>query len=149
LKAMALEPRNRYSSALALGEDIQRWLADQPVTAYSEPLPARVARWARGHRRAAALALGCGFLVVLILLSLINYLLDLGRLVKVPNPLLRNFWLPIIFVFWFGGWWVWKSFSQLLPRPLGKIAGHWTVAALLVPFLALVLLVWVVAILFS
>src|SRR5439155_24375861 len=70
LKAMGLEPKNRYSSALALGEDIQRWLADQPVTAYSEPLPARLTRWARGHRRAAALALGVGFLVVLILLSL-------------------------------------------------------------------------------
>ena len=45
LKAMALEPENRYKTARALGEDIERWLADAPVSVYREPLLVRLGRW--------------------------------------------------------------------------------------------------------
>ena len=38
LKAMALRPEDRYDSCRALAEDIERWLADEPVTAWREPL---------------------------------------------------------------------------------------------------------------
>ena len=38
LKAMATEPEDRYATARALAEDIERWLADEPVTAWREPL---------------------------------------------------------------------------------------------------------------
>ena len=38
MKAMALRPADRYPSAQALGEDISRWLADEPVSALREPL---------------------------------------------------------------------------------------------------------------
>jgi tetratricopeptide (TPR) repeat protein/tRNA A-37 threonylcarbamoyl transferase component Bud32 len=57
-KAMALRPRERYASALALAADVEHWLADEPVTAYREPLGARLSRWARRHpaRVAAAVA---------------------------------------------------------------------------------------------
>ncbi len=50
LKAMALRPANRYPNAQALADDIDRWLADEPVTAHDEPWGARVARWERKHR---------------------------------------------------------------------------------------------------
>jgi len=50
LKAMALRPDDRYPSARALAHDIERWLADEPVSAFREPWPARLARWARRHR---------------------------------------------------------------------------------------------------
>jgi tetratricopeptide (TPR) repeat protein len=50
LKAMALKPEDRYPTANALAEDIEHWLADEPVTAYPEPLPARAQRWARHHK---------------------------------------------------------------------------------------------------
>src|SRR5262249_22013531 len=30
--------------------DVERWLADEPLSAYREPLPARLARWGRRHR---------------------------------------------------------------------------------------------------
>src|SRR5262249_28125831 len=36
-KAMAAQPGRRYSSALALAEDLERWLADEPVSAWREP----------------------------------------------------------------------------------------------------------------
>jgi tetratricopeptide (TPR) repeat protein len=56
LKAMALRPEDRYESAKALAEDLQRWLADEPVLAYREPLATRLARWARRHRTAVVSA---------------------------------------------------------------------------------------------
>ena len=33
LKAMALKPEDRYAAPKALAEDVERWLADEPVTA--------------------------------------------------------------------------------------------------------------------
>jgi serine/threonine-protein kinase len=49
-KAMARQPLDRYSSARELAQDVERWLADEPVSAYPEPLLARLARWGRRHR---------------------------------------------------------------------------------------------------
>jgi WD40 repeat protein/serine/threonine protein kinase len=54
LKAMALEPEERYASARALAEEIERWLADEPVSAYHEPLTVRLTRWGRRHRTLAS-----------------------------------------------------------------------------------------------
>jgi formylglycine-generating enzyme required for sulfatase activity/tRNA A-37 threonylcarbamoyl transferase component Bud32 len=48
-KAMALSPDDRYPSPQALAEDLEKYLADEPVTAYREPLGARLARWRRRH----------------------------------------------------------------------------------------------------
>jgi serine/threonine-protein kinase len=58
LKAMALRPEDRYGSAGALADDIERWLADEPVLARREPWWMRVRRWARRHRPLVALAAG-------------------------------------------------------------------------------------------
>ncbi|MEX0711147.1 MAG: protein kinase [Pirellulales bacterium] len=60
LKAMALAPADRYAAPRLLADDIEHWLADEPVSAYAEPWTARLARWTRRHRawtRAAAAAL--------------------------------------------------------------------------------------------
>jgi serine/threonine protein kinase len=53
LKAMALAPAERYSSAAALAEDIEHWLADEPISAIPEGALARTARWVRRHKSAA------------------------------------------------------------------------------------------------
>jgi serine/threonine protein kinase/tetratricopeptide (TPR) repeat protein len=50
LKAMARHPADRYPSALALAEDIEHWLADEPVSALRERPLARLARWTRRNR---------------------------------------------------------------------------------------------------
>ncbi|MDG3008432.1 serine/threonine-protein kinase [Paludisphaera mucosa] len=50
LKAMALEPGDRYRSPRALAEDLERWMADEPVAGYREPFATRAGRWARRHR---------------------------------------------------------------------------------------------------
>jgi tetratricopeptide (TPR) repeat protein len=57
LKAMALRPADRYPTAGALAADLDRWLADEPVSAYREPFAVRAARWARRHRTAVAVGL--------------------------------------------------------------------------------------------
>ncbi len=56
LKAMALNPQNRYPTPRALAEDIERWTADEPVTAWREPLALRARRWARRNRTAVTAA---------------------------------------------------------------------------------------------
>jgi serine/threonine protein kinase len=50
LKAMALRPVDRYATPRDLVDDIERWNADEPVSAYREPLRARAARWERRHK---------------------------------------------------------------------------------------------------
>src|SRR5262249_5694516 len=58
---MATRPQDRYASACALAEDIERWMADEPVSARPEPLADRARRWMRRRRTgvtAAAAALG-------------------------------------------------------------------------------------------
>jgi tetratricopeptide (TPR) repeat protein len=54
LKALALKPEGRYPSAEALKADVERWLADEPVTAWREPFARRAQRWARRNRTAVA-----------------------------------------------------------------------------------------------
>jgi serine/threonine-protein kinase len=50
LTAMALRPEDRYASVRALADDLERWLADEPVSAWREPLARRAGRWARRNR---------------------------------------------------------------------------------------------------
>jgi eukaryotic-like serine/threonine-protein kinase len=47
LKAMATSPADRYRTAQELSGDIQRWLADEPVTAYGDSFFKRLRRWER------------------------------------------------------------------------------------------------------
>ncbi|HEV8060357.1 MAG TPA: tetratricopeptide repeat protein [Gemmataceae bacterium] len=54
LRALAKFPQDRYASAEDLGNEIKRWLADEPVRAYREPVLVRAGRWARRHRTAVA-----------------------------------------------------------------------------------------------
>lgn len=54
LKAMARRPEDRYDSASELAREVQRWLADEPVSAYRDPPMIRIGRWARRHRTAVA-----------------------------------------------------------------------------------------------
>jgi tetratricopeptide (TPR) repeat protein len=50
LKALAKSPVDRYASAADLAKEVQRYLADEPVEVYRNPLAARLGRWARRHR---------------------------------------------------------------------------------------------------
>lgn len=55
-KAMALRPTDRYGTAQELARDVERFLADEPVSAYREPALSKLSRLARQHRLATQAA---------------------------------------------------------------------------------------------
>jgi eukaryotic-like serine/threonine-protein kinase len=75
-KAMSLRPDDRYSSARSLAEDLEHWLADEPVTPYREPVPMRMARWGRRHRPLVA---GATALLLTMLVALVAGVILLGQ----------------------------------------------------------------------
>ena len=60
LKAMALRPEDRHGSPRGLADDIERWMADEPVTAWREPVARRARRWARRNRTAVTAVAAAG-----------------------------------------------------------------------------------------
>jgi serine/threonine-protein kinase len=78
LKAMANKPEDRYASCRALAEDVERWTADEPVTAWREPLGRRARRWAR-RKRTAVTAVAALLLTAVIALSVSTVLINRER----------------------------------------------------------------------
>jgi serine/threonine protein kinase len=68
LKAMATKAGERYSSTAALAEDVELWLADEPVSACRESLSEHVSRWTRKHGTSVPGLLGA-VLVITVSLS--------------------------------------------------------------------------------
>jgi tetratricopeptide (TPR) repeat protein/tRNA A-37 threonylcarbamoyl transferase component Bud32 len=67
LRAMVLDPKKRYRSALELAREIECWLADRQVSAYREPRLQRARRWVRQHQNVFSgliAALTVGFLAL-------------------------------------------------------------------------------------
>jgi TolB-like protein/predicted Ser/Thr protein kinase len=56
LKCLEKDPKRRYSSALALAEDLERWLKHEPIAARRTGLLARGAKWVRRNPTSALLA---------------------------------------------------------------------------------------------
>jgi serine/threonine-protein kinase len=56
MKALASDAVDRYASALDLTADIERWLANEPTTAFAEPWTDTASRWMRKHRLPVAVA---------------------------------------------------------------------------------------------
>src|SRR5262249_55869349 len=85
LKAMAYRKDERYESAQQVADDIERYLAGEPVEAYPEPLVERLWRWARRHR--AAIARGALLAVVLTVaaFSVRAWQLERGKRAKIET----------------------------------------------------------------
>jgi tetratricopeptide (TPR) repeat protein len=47
-----LRPAGSYATPRELADEVERWLADEPVRAYREPVVRRLGRWGRRHRTA-------------------------------------------------------------------------------------------------
>src|SRR5437660_1405188 len=56
LKCLEKDPKHRYSSALALAEDLERWLKHQPIQARHTGVFARGKKWVRRNPTSALLA---------------------------------------------------------------------------------------------
>jgi WD40 repeat protein len=70
LKSLEKEPQRRYGSAEALAEDLERWLAGQPVLARRVGGWGRFLRWCRRNPRVAGLGGTAAGLLVLLIASL-------------------------------------------------------------------------------
>jgi serine/threonine-protein kinase len=64
LKAMATQPGERHPSCRALAEDVERWMADEPVTAWSEPWSRTLLRWLTRHRVGVTAAAAAGLVAL-------------------------------------------------------------------------------------
>jgi tetratricopeptide (TPR) repeat protein/tRNA A-37 threonylcarbamoyl transferase component Bud32 len=73
LKAMARRPEDRYTDCRAMAQEIERWLADEPVVAYREPRAVRLRRWVRRNQRlvAGATAAACVGVIALVAIMLV------------------------------------------------------------------------------
>ena len=56
LKCLEKDPKRRYSSALALAEDLERWLKHEPILAHRTGVFARGRKWVRRNPTSALLA---------------------------------------------------------------------------------------------
>jgi serine/threonine-protein kinase len=74
LKAMSRRPADRYASCAALAEDVEYWLADEPVSVLPDPLSARLFRWMRRRRTAVASA-AAAILVAVVAMTIATILL--------------------------------------------------------------------------
>jgi serine/threonine protein kinase len=86
LKAMALPIDGRYSSALELAQDVEHWLADEPVAARRETPLERAGRWARRHGKLSVVAGSCFILLAVSLAAVSHY-----RAAAEQLPLLKRF----------------------------------------------------------
>ena len=73
LRAMATKPEDRYASCRGLAEDLERWAADEPVLAWSEPWINRAQRW--GRRNKTLVTTAAGLLVTATIISAIGMVL--------------------------------------------------------------------------
>jgi tetratricopeptide (TPR) repeat protein/tRNA A-37 threonylcarbamoyl transferase component Bud32 len=77
-KAMANEPTERYLTPRALADDVDHWLADEPVSAWREPVQRLVRRWGRRHRLLVT-SLGATLIVAVGALGIGNFLVARQR----------------------------------------------------------------------
>lgn len=66
-KAMKTDPHDRYASARELADDIEHWMADEPVSAYRESIAGRLGRWLR--RRGAQATIGALVILTMFLIA--------------------------------------------------------------------------------
>ena len=67
-KAMANKRYARYDNALEIADDVQHWMAGEPVSTYAEPWRKRARRWMITHQRVSQLA---GILLTVLIVTAI------------------------------------------------------------------------------
>jgi len=90
LKAMALAPEDRYTSAVKLAGDLEDWMAGDPVSAWREPWPVRARRSMSRHRTLVTSGAVAMLLVVIGLTAFLVLQARSNRDLAVRNAELRQ-----------------------------------------------------------
>ena len=70
MRAMSRTINDRYSNANLVAEDLNQWLADEPIEIYADPLSTRIRRWIKSHQTTTV------SVAVLLLTSLVGLILS-------------------------------------------------------------------------
>jgi serine/threonine-protein kinase len=89
LKAMSLKPAGRYATAKVLAEEIERWLAGEPVSAWPEPWTTRARRRLARHRTLAAATAAAVVVAMVGLAAVLVVQADNNRRLVTSNDQLR------------------------------------------------------------
>jgi len=92
LKSMRLDPRERYASASELAEEVEHWLADEPVRAYPEPKMMRARRWLQRHRALVGTSAAGVVLAIVVLAVMSGLLAGANRNLAKANHDLNDAW---------------------------------------------------------
>ncbi len=79
LKCLEKEPTQRYDSAVALADDLERWLRDEPILARPATPWKRTWKWARRKPAAATLLVVSGLAVAALMVVVLTYNANLQR----------------------------------------------------------------------
>jgi serine/threonine protein kinase len=89
LKAMAQRSQDRHASCRALADDIERWMADEPVEAWREPWTRALVRWLTRHRTGVTAAAAAVLVGVVGLVAVLAVQTSANRLLEAKNNDLR------------------------------------------------------------
>lgn len=89
-RAMSLDAADRYRTSKEMAEDIERWLADEPVSAYSDPFVLRLKRWMRTHQTAVVGAAAAGIVGIAATLVIVGVVANSNRELNDTNQALNT-----------------------------------------------------------
>jgi len=81
LKAMEARPADRYAHAKALAEDVEHWLADEPISVNREPIGERIQRLGRRYSRELLVVT----MLALVLAALVPFLISAAQHYRALN----------------------------------------------------------------
>lgn len=85
LKAMAFSPEHRYQNANAIAEEIEKWLADEPVFCVKESLTDRMRRWTKRNQTLVASAIAAALVLLLCSLAITSIVSSHNRSLNEKN----------------------------------------------------------------
>jgi serine/threonine-protein kinase len=85
LKSLATKPAERYQSVAQLATDVERWLADEPVSAFTDPWFVGLQRFARRHRTAVTNAIVLVFAAFITLAMVSGLTISKNRQLRKAN----------------------------------------------------------------
>ncbi|RBP47351.1 serine/threonine protein kinase [Roseimicrobium gellanilyticum] len=93
LKCLEKKSERRYESALALAEDLERWLKDMPIRARASTVTSRAIKWARRRPGVASLSVALFFTA---LIGLVGVFIGWSEAVHAKKEQSKTLWTSLL-----------------------------------------------------